>query len=424
MSKHYREDTLLLHAGQEVDPKERARAVPIYQTTAYTFKDAEHAANLFSLKEAGNIYSRLMNPTTDVFEKRVSALEKGQGALAFASGHAAIVGALQNILTVGDEFVSSSSLYGGTCNLFTHSFAKMGITVQWAKQNDPESFKAAITAQTKAIYAETIGNPGLELLDIEAVAHIAHAHNIPLIIDNTFAPYLCKPIEHGADIVIHSATKFIGGHGSSMGGVVVDSGNFEWSKGDFPSLNKPDQSYHGLVYSKDAGALAFITRLRTQVLRDFGACLSPFNSFLFIQGLETLHLRMLRHCENTSKIAQYLHRHPAVAWVNYPGLAKDCEKTKKYLPKGAGALLTFGIKGGVTAGKKFIDALRLFSLLANVGDSKSLVIHPASTTHAQLNKEQLEAAGVTEDLIRLSVGIEDVEDLIEDLEQAFLLSRE
>ena len=423
MANNYREDTLLLHAGQEVDAKEMARAVPIYQTTSYVFRDADHAANLFGLKEAGNIYSRLTNPTTDVFEKRVSALEKGQGALAFASGHAAISGALQNILTVGDEFVSSSSLYGGTYNMFTHSFAQIGITVKWAKQNDPESFKKAITEKTKAIYAETIGNPGLELLDIAAIAKIAHERKIPLIIDNTFAPYLCKPIEHGADIVVHSATKFIGGHGSSMGGIVVDGGNFAWSEGDFPSLNQPDQSYHGIVYSKDAGRLAFITRLRTQVLRDFGACLSPFNSFLFLQGLESLHLRMLRHCENALKIAKYLENHPEVSWVNYPWLKNDCRKTSKYLPKGAGALLTFGIKGGIAAGKKFINALKLFSLVANIGDCKSLVIHPASTTHSQLNKQQLEAAGVTEDLIRLSIGIEDVEDLIEDLEQAFLSSK-
>ena len=419
MNGNYREDTLLLHAGQEIDAKERARAVPIYQTTAYVFRDADHAADLFELKEAGNIYSRLTNPTTDVFEKRVSALEQGMGALAFASGHAAIAGTLQNILAAGDEFVSSSSLYGGTYNLFTHSFARIGITVRWARQNDPESFRQAITPKVKAIFAETIGNPSLDLLDIEAIAQIAHEHKIPLIIDNTFTPYLCKPARHGADIVIHSATKFIGGHGSSMGGIVVDSGNFAWSEGDFPSLNQPDASYHGLVYSKDAGALAFITRLRTQVLRDFGACLSPFNSFLFIQGLESLHLRMIRHSENALKIAGYLKNHPAVEWVNYPGLKKDCPKAAKYLPKGAGGLLTFGIKGGTQSGKRFINSLELFSLLANVGDAKSLVIHPASTTHSQLDAKELRAAGVTEDMIRLSVGLEDALDLTEDLEQAF-----
>lgn len=423
MTKKLREDTLLLHAGQEVDPKEGARAVPIYQTTSYVFRDADHAANLFNLKEGGNIYGRLMNPTTDVFEKRVSTLENGQAALAFASGHAAISGALQNILTVGDEFVSSSSLYGGTYNLFTYSFAKIGITVKWAKQTAPDSFRAAITSKTKAIYAETIGNPSLDLLDIKAIAQIAHEHNIPLIIDNTFAPYLCKPIEHGADIVVHSATKFIGGHGSSMGGIVVDSGTFDWSKGNFPTLNEPDPSYHGLNYSKDVGTLAFITRLRTQIIRDFGACLSPFNSFLFIQGLESLHLRMLRHSENALKVAKYLQNHPAVTWVNYPGLNDKCEKTITYLPKGAGALLTFGIKGGLTTGKEFINSLKLFSLLANIGDSKSLVIHPASTTHSQLNSEQLKQTGVTEDLIRLSIGIEDVDDIIDDLEQAFISSQ-
>lgn len=419
MNKKLNDDTLLLHAGQEVDPKELARAVPIYQTSSYVFRDAEHAANLFSLKEPGNIYGRLMNPTTDVFEKRICALERGQGALAFASGHAAITGALQNILTVGDEFVSSSSLYGGTYNLFTHSFSKIGIEVKWAKQSEPDSFKKAITSKTKAIYAETIGNPSLDILDIKAVAKIAHEHNLPLIIDNTFTPYLCKPIEHGADIVIHSATKFIGGHGSSMGGVVIDAGKFDWTKGNFPNLNEPDLSYNGLIYSKDVGSLAFITRLRTQIIRDFGACLSPFNSFLFIQGLESLHLRMQRHSENALKVAQYLEKHPNVSWVNYPGF-----KHSKYLPKGAGALLTFGIKGGLNVGRKFIDSLKLFSLLANVGDAKSLVIHPASTTHSQLNSQQLKAAGVSEELIRLSVGIEDVEDIIADLEQAFFISQE
>ena len=423
MAKNLKLDTLLLHEGQEVDPKQKARAVPLYQTVAYVFDNADHAANLFGLKENGNIYGRIMNPTTDVFEKRVSALENGKAALAFASGHAAIAGVLQNILTVGDELVSSSSLYGGTYNLFTYSFPKIGISVKWAKQNDLESFRKAITPKTKAIYAETIGNPSLDLLDIEAVANIAHEHNIPLIIDNTFAPYLCKPIDHGADIVIHSATKFIGGHGTSMGGIVIDGGNFDWCKGNFPTLNEADPSYHGLNYSKDVGALAFITRLRTQILRDFGACLSPFNSFLFIQGLETLHLRILRHSENALTIAKYLQNHPLVEWVNYPGLGSDKENTDKYLPKGAGALLTFGIKGGLPAGKKFIDSLELFSLLANVGDAKSLVIHPASTTHSQLDEIQLKEAGVSEELIRLSVGIEDVEDLIDDLEQALQKSQ-
>ena len=420
MTKQYKEDTILIHGGQEIDSATGSRAVPIYQTTSYGFRDADHAANLFGLKEAGNIYTRLMNPTSDVFEKRVALLEKAQAGLAFASGHAAISACIWNLCQSGDEFVSSSSLYGGTYNLFAHSLAHQGIKVNWAQQTDPESFRQAITPKTKAIYAETIGNPSMDLLDIEAIAKIAHQHNLPLIIDNTFAPYLSKPIEHGADIVIHSATKFIGGHGSSMGGIVVDAGNFDWTKGDFPLLNDPDPSYHDLRYSTDIGALAFITRLRTQVLRDFGACLSPFNSFLFIQGLESLHLRMIRHSENGLAVAKYLETHPAVTWVNYPGLDSSNNKSKadKYLPKGAGALLTFGIKGGLEAGKKFIDSLTLFSLVANVGDSKSLVIHPASTTHSQLSSEARSASGTPDELVRLSIGLEDIEDIITDLSQA------
>jgi O-acetylhomoserine (thiol)-lyase len=420
MTKQYKEDTVLIHGGQEIDSATGSRAVPIYQTTSYGFRDADHAANLFGLKEAGNIYTRLMNPTSDVFEKRVALLEKAQAGLAFASGHAAIAACIWNLCQSGDEFVSSTSLYGGTYNLFSHSLAHQGIKVNWAQQTDPESFRKAITPKTKAIFAETIGNPSMDVLDIEAVAQIAHEHKIPLIIDNTFAPYLAKPIEHGADIVIHSATKFIGGHGSSMGGIVVDAGNFDWTQGDFSLLNDPDPSYHNLRYSTDIGSLAFITRLRTQVIRDFGACLSPFNSFLFIQGLESLHLRMARHSENALAVAKFLENHPSVTWVNYPGLASNTNRNNilKYLPKGAGALLTFGIKGGLEAGKKFINALDLFSLVANVGDSKSLVIHPASTTHSQLSSQDRAAAGVPDELVRLSIGLEDSEDILSDLSQA------
>ncbi len=420
MTKQYKEDTVLIHGGQEIDSATGSRAVPIYQTTSYGFRDADHAANLFGLKEAGNIYTRLMNPTSDVFEKRVALLEKAQAGLAFASGHAAIAACIWNLCQSGDEFVSSTSLYGGTYNLFSHSLAHQGIKVNWAQQTDPESFRKAITPKTKAIFAETIGNPSMDVLDIEAVAQIAHEHKIPLIIDNTFAPYLATPIEHGADIVIHSATTFIGGHGSSMGGIVVDAGNFDWTQGDFSLLNDPDPSYHNLRYSTDIGSLAFITRLRTQVIRDFGACLSPFNSFLFIQGLESLHLRMARHSENALAVAKFLENHPSVTWVNYPGLASNTNRNNilKYLPKGAGALLTFGIKGGLEAGKKFINALDLFSLVANVGDSKSLVIHPASTTHSQLSSQDRAAAGVPDELVRLSIGLEDSEDILSDLSQA------
>jgi len=419
--KNLRFDTLSVHGGQEPDPTTGSRAVPIYQTTAYNFRDSEHGANLFSLKEAGNIYTRIMNPTTDVFEKRIAGLEGGVAALAFASGHAAINAAIFNIAGSGDEIVSSASLYGGTYNMFSHTLPRLGINVKFVDPSDPENFRLAITEKTKAIYAETIGNPKIDILDIEKVAKIAHENGIPLIIDNTLAtPYLVRPIEFGADIVIHSATKFIGGHGTSMGGVVVDGGNFDWANGKFSSLTEPDPSYHGLVYTEALGKLAYIIRLRIQVLRDFGATVSPFNSFLFLQGLETLHLRMARHSENAQAVAEFLLQHEQVSWVNYPGLKNDpsYELGQKYLPKGASAILTFGIKGGLEAGKKFIDSLKLFSILANVGDSKSLVIHPASTTHSQLSSEQRAAAGVPDDMVRLSVGIEDVADVIEDLAQA------
>jgi O-acetylhomoserine (thiol)-lyase len=414
-------DSLAVHAGQEPDPTTGSRAVPIYQTTSYNFHDSEHAANLFALKEPGNIYSRIMNPTTDVFEKRVAALEGGVGALAFASGHAAISAAIFNIAQAGDEIVSSATLYGGTYNMFTYTLPRLGINVKLVDPSDPENFKAAITEKTKAIYAETIGNPKIDVLDIEKVAGIAHDHGIPLIIDSTFAtPYLCRPIDFGADIVIHSATKFIGGHGTSMGGIVVDSGKFDWANGKFPLLSEPDPSYHGLNYTEALGPLAFIIRLRTQVLRDLGACLSPFNSFQFLIGLETLHLRLQRHSENALKVAEYLAGHEQVTWVSYPGLTghPDHQLAQKYLPKGAGAILTFGIKGDLEAGKIFINSLKLFSLLANVGDAKSLVIHPASTTHSQLTAEQRTAAGAPDNLVRLSLGLEDAADLIDDLEQA------
>lgn len=419
-------ETLAVHGGQEPDVATGSRAVPIYQTTAYNFKDADHAANLFGLKESGNIYSRIMNPTTDVFEKRVALLEKGIAALAFSSGHAAIVASILNIAQAGDEIVSSTTLYGGTYNMFAYNLPKYGINVKFVDASDPENFAKAITPQTKALYAESIGNPKADILDIEAVARIAHEHGIPLIVDSTFAsPYLCRPIDFGADIVVHSATKFIGGHGTSMGGIVVDGGKFDWNNGKFPLLSEADPSYHGLNYAKDIGAAAFITRLRVQILRDFGACLSPFNSFLFLLGLETLPLRMQRHAENALKVARFLKGHELVNWVSYPSLEADTEhkKAKKYFPKGAGSIFTFGIKGGLEAGKKFINALKLFSLLANVGDAKSLVIHPASTTHSQLTPEQLESAGVQPDLIRLSIGIEDGQDIIDDLDQALKVSQ-
>jgi len=413
--------SLAVHAGQEPDPTTGSRAVPIYQTTSYNFRDSEHGANLFSLKESGNIYTRIMNPTSDVLEKRIAALEGGVGALAFASGHAAISAAILNIAQAGDEIVSSASLYGGTYNMFTYTLPRLGITVKLVDPSNPDNFQQAITEKTKAIYAETIGNPKIDILDIEAVAAIAHKNGIPLIIDNTLAtPYLCRPFEHGADIVVHSATKFIGGHGTSMGGLVVDSGKFDWTNGKFPLLTEPDPSYHGLSYTTALGELAYIIRLRIQILRDLGATVSPFNSFQFLQGLETLHLRMERHSQNALAVAQFLANHEQVSWVNFPALETDSsyQLAKKYLPKGAGAILTFGIKGGLEAGKKFIDALKLFSILANVGDAKSLVIHPASTTHSQLTSEQRASAGAPDDMVRLSVGIEDSADIIADLAQA------
>lgn len=426
LPENLRFDTLAVHGGQEADPATGARAVPIYQTTSYVFRDADHAANLFALKEFGNIYTRIMNPTTDVLEKRIAALEGGVGALAFASGHAAISAAIFNIAQAGDEVVSSASLYGGTYNMFAYTLPRLGIKVTLVDPRDPENFARAITPKTKAVYAETIGNPRIDVLDIEKVAAVAHENGLPFLIDSTFStPYLTRPIEFGADIVIHSATKFIGGHGTSMGGLVVDSGKFDWGSGKFPLLSEPDPSYNGLRFTEALGPLAYIIRLRTQILRDLGAALSPFNSFLFLQGLETLPLRMERHCANALAVARYLAAHSLVEWVSYPGLPDhpDHKLAGKYLPKGAGAILTFGIKGGLEAGRKFINALRLFSLLANVGDAKSLVIHPASTTHSQLTPAQRASAGAPDELIRLSLGLEDAADLIADLEQALAASQ-
>ena len=415
-------DTLQVHAGQEVDPTTGSRAVPIYQTSSYVFDNVEHGANLFALKESGNIYTRIMNPTTDVFEKRIAALEGGIGALAVASGSAAITYSILNIAGAGDEIVSASTLYGGTYNLFAQTLEKLGIHTIFVDPDNPENFRTAINEKTKAVYIESIGNPGTNLIDIEAVANIAHENNIPLIIDNTFGtPYLLRPIEYGADIVIHSATKFIGGHGTSIGGVIVDSGKFNWLDNDrFPGFNEADPSYNGLVYARDLGEAAFITKARVQILRDTGACLSPFNSFLFIQGLETLSLRVERHVSNAMEIAKFLDQHPLVAWVNYPNLEgnKYNDLAKKYFPNGAGSIFTFGLKGGLEEGKNFIESLDIFSLVANVADAKSLVIHPASTTHSQLSQEDLVKAGASPDLIRLSIGLEDVEDLKYDLDQA------
>jgi O-acetylhomoserine (thiol)-lyase len=415
-------DTLQVHAGQKPDPATNSRAVPIYQTTSYVFDNTEHAANLFALKESGNIYTRMMNPTTDVFEQRIAALEGGKAALAVASGSAAITYSILNIAGTGDEIVSASTLYGGTYNLFATTLPKLGIKTTFVNPDDPENFRKAINDKTKALYIEVIGNPGINLVDIEAVAKIAHDNGIPLIVDNTFGtPYLIKPIEFGADIVVHSATKFIGGHGTSIGGVIIDSGNFDWAgSGKFPGLTEPDPSYHGVKYVEAVGEIAYIIKARVQLLRDTGASISPFNSFLLLQGLETLSLRVEKHVSNAKKIAEFLSNHPLVSWVNYPSLKgnKYYDLAQKYLPKGAGSIFTFGIKGGVEAGKKFIESLEIFSLLANVADAKSLVIHPASTTHAQLSESDQKAAGVTPDMIRLSIGIEDVDDLIYDLDNA------
>jgi O-acetylhomoserine (thiol)-lyase len=418
-----RTETLALHAGQQPDPTTGSRAVPIYQTTSYQFKSTEHAANLFGLKEFGNIYTRLMNPTTDVFEKRIAALDGGVGALATASGQSAITLALLNIAQAGDEIVSADNLYGGTYNLFHYTFPRLGVKVNFVKSNDLAAFQRAITAKTKAIYAESIGNPKLDVADIEGISAVAHKNGIPLVLDNTVSPYLLRPIDFGADIVVYSATKFIGGHGTSIGGVIVDSGKFDWTNGKFPLIAEPDPSYHGINFVealKPLGNIAYIIKARVTLLRDIGPAVSPFNSFLFLQGLETLHLRLPRHSENALAVAEFLQAHPAVSWVNYPGLksSPDYSRAKKYLSKGAGAILGFGIKGGLEAGKKFIDSLQLISHLANVGDAKSLAIHPATTTHQQLSAEEQLATGVTPDFIRLSIGIEHIDDIIADIKQA------
>ncbi|MFD0958601.1 homocysteine synthase [Paenibacillus chungangensis] len=426
--RKYSLETLSVHAGQEIDPTTMSRAVPIYQTTSYGFKDTDHAANLFGLSEFGNIYTRIMNPTTDVFEKRVAELEGGAGALAVASGQAAITYSILNIAGAGDEIVSATSLYGGTYNLFSTTLPKLGIHVKFVDPSDPANFRAAITEKTKAVYAETIGNPKGDVIDLEAVASIAHEHGIPFIVDNTFpSPYLCRPIEHGADIVVHSATKFIGGHGTSIGGIIVDSGKFDWkASGKFSGLTEPDPSYNGVVYTDAVGPIAYIIKARVQLLRDMGAALSPFNSFMLLQGLETLHLRMERHSSNAQAVAEFLEGHDAVEWVSYPGLPSHAsyDLAQKYLPNGAGAIMTFGIKGGLEAGKKLIHSVQLFSHLANVGDSKSLIIHPASTTHQQLSEAEQIAAGVSPGMIRLSIGTEGIDDIIADLEAAIAASQQ
>lgn len=420
MSKQLKFETLQLHAGQVPDKETNSRAVPIYQTTSYVFRDSNHAANLFALKEPGNIYTRIMNPTTDVLEKRIAALDGGSGALAVASGTAAITYAILNIAKCGDEIISASNLYGGTYNLFANTIKDFGINTKFVQYDDLEGYKKLINEKTKAIYIESIGNPNATIADMEAIAEIAHSNNIPLIVDNTFAtPYLLKPIEHGADIVVYSATKFLGGHGTSIAGLIVDGGKFEWNNERFPNFTKPDPGYHGLRYA-DLGEIAFITKARVKLLRDTGAALSPFNSFLILQGIETLSLRIERHVENARKIAAYLSKSAYVEWVSYPELPehKDKKLAEKYLKKGAGSIFTFGIKGGVEAGKKFIDSLNIFSHLANVADAKSLIIHPASTTHAQLNLEQQKSAGLSPETVRISVGLENIDDLIDDLEQA------
>lgn len=421
-------ETLAVHAGQEIDPTTMSRALPIYQTTSYGFRDTEHAANLFALKEFGNIYTRLMNPTTDVFEKRVAALEGGSGALATASGQSAITYALLNIAGAGDHIVSAASLYGGTYNLFAHTLPKIGIDVSFVDPSDPDNFRGAIKENTKAIFAETVGNPKGDIFNIEAVAKIAHENGIPLIVDNTIpTPFLLRPFEHGANVIVHSATKFIGGHGTSIGGVIVDGGNFDWAaSGKFPGMTEPDASYGGLVYTEALGPIAYIIKIRVQLMRDMGAALSPFNAFQLVQGLETLHLRMERHSENALAVAKFLEQHPAVESVNYTGLPSHptYHLVEKYMPRGQGAILTFDVKGGLENGKKVIDNVKMFSHLANIGDSKSLIIHPASTTHSQLKGEELLSTGTTPGMIRLSVGTEGIDDIIYDLDQALKASQQ
>ncbi|RPI21703.1 MAG: O-acetylhomoserine aminocarboxypropyltransferase/cysteine synthase [Acidobacteria bacterium] len=433
MSQLFQPSTIALHGGQVPDPATNARAVPIYQTTSYVFDSAEHAASLFALEQFGNIYTRIMNPTTDVLEKRLAALDGGVGALALASGQSAITLAVLNITQAGQNIVSTSYLYGGTYNLFHYTLPKLGIQVRFVDSSDPSAFEAAIDQKTRLLYTESIGNPKNNVDDFQAIANIAHAHRIPFVVDNTVSPFIFRPVDHGADIVVYSLTKFVGGHGTSIGGAIVDSGRFDWSNGDFPEFTAPDPSYHGLVFWEPFGlhdkalvrGAAYIMKARIQLLRDLGPCLSPFNSFLFLQGLETLPLRMARHCENAFRVAQWLSTHSNVCWVNYPLLAnhQDFERARKYLPSGAGAIVGFGIQGGYEAGKKLINNVKLFSHLANIGDAKSLIIHPASTTHQQLSPEERLSTGVTEDFIRLSVGTEDIRDILADLDQAIRASQ-
>ena len=425
--KSPRFDTLSLHAGQRPDPATGSRAVPIYQTTSYVFEDTEHAASLFNLERAGHIYSRISNPTVAVLEERICALEGGVGAVATASGQAALHLTIATLMGAGAHIVASSRIYGGSHNMFTHTLPRFGITTSVVDPRKPESFAAAITDQTRLVFAETLGNPGLEVLDIAAVAAVAHRHGLPLAVDSTFAtPYLCRPIEHGADIVMHSATKFLGGHGIAIGGIVVDGGRFDWAaSAKFPTMTEPYAGYHGIAFAEEFGPAAFIMRARAEGLRDFGACMSPANAFYLLQGVETLPVRMARHVANAEAVARFLEKHDAVAWVKYPGLEShsDYALAKRQLPKGAGAILSFGIKGGRKAGARLIERLKVFSHLANVGDAKSLVIHPASTTHQQMSLEELAKAGVGEELVRLSIGLEDAQDLIDDLGQALAASQ-
>lgn len=421
MMTNYQAETLLLHGGQEPDPITGSRALPIHRTTSFVFKNTEHAQDLFALKEAGNIYTRITNPTVDAFEQRIALLEGGTAAVGLSSGMAAVAFSILNIAGAGDEIIAAENLYGGTYNLFAVTLPRYGITVKFVDATDPENIRAAITDKTKAVFAETIANPSLHVLDIEAVAKVAHDNEIPLLVDSTFStPYGSNPIEFGADVVIHSATKWIGGHGTSIGGVVVDGGKFDWTKGKFPGFTEPDETYHGLRYGIDVPQAAFATKLRVQLLRDFGPCLSPDHAFNFLQGLETLHLRVPRHNENALKVAQFLKEHPAVEWVTYNGLEDhpSYEASQKYLKNGYGSIVNFGIKGGREAGRKVIDGIQIWSHVANVGDAKSLIIHPASTTHQQLSAEDLKKSGVSEELIRLSVGLEAPEDIIADLAQA------
>jgi len=425
--KSPRFDTLSLHAGQRPDPATGSRAVPIYQTTSYVFEDTEHAASLFNLERAGHIYSRISNPTVAVLEERICALEGGVGAVATASGQAALHLTIATLMGAGAHIVASSRIYGGSHNMFTHTLPRFGITTSVVDPRKPESFAAAITDQTRLVFAETLGNPGLEVLDIAAVAAVAHRHGLPLAVDSTFAtPYLCRPIEHGADIVMHSATKFLGGHGIAIGGIVVDGGRFDWAaSAKFPTMTEPYAGYHGIAFAEEFGPAAFIMRARAEGLRDFGACMSPANAFYLLQGVETLPVRMARHVANAEAVARFLETHAAVAWVKYPGLESHADHalSLRQLPKGAGAILSFGIKGGRKAGARLIERLKVFSHLANVGDAKSLVIHPASTTHQQMSLEELAKAGVGEELVRLSIGLEDAQDLIDDLGQALAASQ-